>query len=262
MERPPAQQDKKAKMDAMRIPGDLDRRLKKVAKCFWETRGRQISRQKSLGIEDSGSRGAVTGGRQLDGFIRLAAGLLESNGVPRESIFTNSSLELPGFFRPNKKWDLLVVDEGELVIAIEFKSQSGPSFGNNFNNRTEEALGAALDFWTACRENVFGGKGAPWLGYFLVIEDCEKSSVPVHANAPHFPVLPEFVDASYKKRYEIFCGKLALERHYTAACLVTTSRGKGGVTCGSPRECLSFRSFAASMLGAAWAHFAGRGERA
>lgn len=48
------------------------------------------------------------------------------------------------YFRPNKKWDLLVVDNNELVIAIEFKSQVGPSFGNNFNNRTEEAMGSAV----------------------------------------------------------------------------------------------------------------------
>ncbi len=41
-----------------------------------------------------------------------------------------------------KKWDLLVV-EGCLIAAIEFKSQVG-SFGNNYNNRTEEALGSQL----------------------------------------------------------------------------------------------------------------------
>lgn len=73
----------------------------------------------------------------------------------------DTDLELPGYFRPNKKWDLLVVDKNELVIAIEFKSQVGPSFGNNFNNRTEEAMGTALDIWTAYREGVFGAQQAP-----------------------------------------------------------------------------------------------------
>lgn len=124
--------------------------------------------------------------------------------MPEECIFINSDLELPGYFRPNKKWDLLVVDNGELVIAIEFKSQVGPSFGNNFNNRTEEAMGTALDLWTAYREGVFGTQPSPWIGYFLVLEDCLRSNEPVKVRSPHFEVLHEFIDASYKERYEIF----------------------------------------------------------
>ena len=41
--------------------------------------------------------------------------------------------------------DLLVVTEPatRLVMAIELKSQVGASFGNNYNNRTEEAIGNA-----------------------------------------------------------------------------------------------------------------------
>lgn len=97
----------------------------------------------------------------MDSFVKLFCDLLILNRVPEKSIFTDFSLELPGFYRPNKKWDLLVVDRGRLIIAIEFKSQIGPSFGNNFNNRTEEAIGSALDLWTAYREGVFGSYKAP-----------------------------------------------------------------------------------------------------
>ena len=64
-------------------------------------------------------------------------------------IFRKKRLQLPGFFRPTKEWDLVVVKNGHLIAAIEAKSQVGPSFGNNFNNRTEEAMGSALDIWTA-----------------------------------------------------------------------------------------------------------------
>jgi hypothetical protein len=52
---------------------------------------------------------------------------------------------LPGYYRPSKEWDLVVVCENDLVAAIEVKSQVR-SFGNNFNNRVEEALGNATDF--------------------------------------------------------------------------------------------------------------------
>lgn len=246
-------------MNAFIIPDDLEQRLIDAVHFFWTTRTGQISKQTAHGIHDQGNRGAVTGGKQLDGFVNLVSDLLVLNGVPHRCIYTNSDLELPGFFRPNKKWDLLVVDKDELIIAIEFKSQVGPSFGNNFNNRTEEAMGSALDLWTAYREGVFGEHSAPWLGYFMILEDCIKSNEPVHARSPHFNVLDEFIDASYKQRYEIFCSKLLLERQYNAACFTTTSFTNGTINYNFPNENLSFRSFAYSMLSIALAHFGKRG---
>ena len=113
-------------------------------------------------------------------------------------------------------WDLPVVIDGQLVLALEAKSQVG-SFGNNFNNRTEEAMGSALDLWTAFREGAFGNSPAPWLGYLFMLQDCPASRAPVRSKEPHFPVFPEFKDTSYAMRYELFCRKLVRERHYTAA---------------------------------------------
>lgn len=53
---------------------------------------------------------------------------------------------MPGYYRATKDWDFLIVSEkGNLVAAIELKSQVG-SYGNNLNNRTEESLGSAEDF--------------------------------------------------------------------------------------------------------------------
>lgn len=245
-------------MNTMQLPSNLDDRIANAVRYFWNTRTGQIQSQIANGVKDQGNRGAVTGGKQLDGFVDLIYDLLVINGVPQSCIFKSTDLELPGFYRPNKKWDLLVVDKNELIIAIEFKSQVGPSFGNNFNNRTEEAMGSALDLWTAYREGVFGNQIAPWLGYFMVLEDCPKSNEPVRVRSPHFNVLKEFVDASYKDRYEIFCNKLLLERQYSAACFTTTSKTSTGLTYAFPSENLSFQSFTYSMLSAALAHFIGR----
>ena len=246
-------------MNRIRVPDDINERIDEAIRFFWTTRSGQIARQTSHGVRDQGNRGAVTGGKQLDGFVKLVFDLLMLNGVPKNRIFIDSDLELPGFYRPNKKWDLLVVDHSKLVIAIEFKSQVGPSFGNNFNNRTEEAMGTALDLWTAYREGVFGTTSAPWLGYFMVLEDCTKSNEPVRVRSPHFPVFKEFIDASYKERYEIFCDKLLLERQYNAACLTTTSYTQDGYTYDFPKENLSFETFMFSMLSAAISHFSRRG---
>ena len=123
-------------------------------------------------------------------------------------------------------YDFLVInpEKRQLKVVIELKSQVG-SFGNNFNNRTEEAMGAALDIWTAYREGVFGeAPPPPWLGYLFVLEDSPTSRNPVQFAEPHFPVLPEFRGASYAKRYELFCQKMVRERHFTAACFLVTGR--------------------------------------
>ena len=230
------------------IPKDLDRRIKKALQNFWLTRDQQIERQHDSNVHDQGNRGAATGGKQLDGFITLVRDILILNDVPESSIYTNINLELPGYYRPNKKWDLLVVYQDELVAAIEFKSQVGPSFGNNFNNRTEEAMGSALDIWTAYREGVFGTQQTPWLGYFMLLEACEKSTSPVKIRSPHFNVREEFIDSSYKKRYEIFCRKLLLERQYSATCFMTTvNSGCDNIDYDCPKD-LSFTSFLTSLL--------------
>lgn len=106
----------------------------------------------------------------MDGFSRKIAELLVDIGILESDIFQKRVVELPGFYRQTKEWDIVVAVEGNLLAAIELKSQIGPSFGNNFNNRTEEALGSALDIWTAYREGAFKSSPAPWLGYLLLLE--------------------------------------------------------------------------------------------
>lgn len=201
--------------------------VSKAIQHFWATRQQQAKKQVEAGQLDQGSRGEATGGKQMDGFVVLVRKLIIAAGLPSSSIYSTTSLELPGYFRPEKKWDLIVVDNGILVAAIEFKSQIGPSFGNNFNNRSEEAIGTAQDIWTAYREGAFPISHRPWLGYLMMLEDCERSTTPVSVRQPHFPVFPEFIDASYCRRYQTLLTRLVRERLYDSACLVTSSRQMG-----------------------------------
>lgn len=194
---------------------------------YWQTRLRQKNKQSVGGRADQGARSAVTGGAQMDGFIEHFKGAIFSTGMPESSIIAKKTLELPGYFRPTKEWDLLVVKGNQLIVAIETKSQVGPSFGNNFNNRAEEAMGNALDLWTAYREGAFNQAFPPFIGYFFMLEDCEESAKPVRIKQPHFRVFPEFIDASYAKRYELLCRKLVLERHYSATSFITSTRTNG-----------------------------------
>lgn len=228
---------------------DRDPELRNAIRHFWRTRADQSSKQTIAEARDRGSRAAVTGGKQMDGFIRLVRHLLIEAKVPESCIAVDKRIELPGWFRAEKKWDLVVIHERELIAAIEFKSQIGPSFGNNFNNRTEEALGSATDLWAAYREGAFKPSSRPFLGYLMLLEDCDRSSAPVKTVAPHFPVFPEFRGASYRQRYSILIEKLLRDRLYEGACFLT-SRSEAADTgdFAEPHPELTFTKFVMPLL--------------
>jgi hypothetical protein len=195
--------------------------------AFWNSRVQARRKQKSIGKSDQGHRSDVTAGKNMNGFLALITALVKRNGLERAEIcLQRRALTLPGFFRPTKVWDILVLHEGRLVAAVELKSQVG-SFGNNFNNRTEEALGTAVDFWTAYREGAFGEIYRPFVGWLMLLEDCPASRASVRDVCERFTVFPEFKGASYAQRYDIFCRKLTQERLYTAASVILSPRGGG-----------------------------------
>ena len=230
----------------------VKRMMPQAVRHFWKARALATDRQHTRGTPDQGNRAGVTAGKNMDGFIAMARRIIVDNGVADAEVYTDgrTQLTIPGFFRPTKNWDLLVVRRGQLVAAIELKSQVGPSFGNNFNNRVEEALGNATDINAAFREGAFGESPKPFLGYFIVVEACERSTTPVRFVSPHFAALPEFEDTSYAARYDIFCRKLVQERLYDAAALVLT--GAEAAQTGSFRaasELTSPQRFAAVLAG-------------
>jgi len=232
-----------------RILKNLSERVRKAVAHYWLTRENQAKKQETSGRADQGLRSAVTGGAQMDGFIALMTEIIVEAGIDERFIFHKKNLELPGFFRPTKEWDLLVIRDGQLIVALEAKSQVGPSFGNNFNNRTEEAMGSALDLWTAYREGAFNKTVKPWLGYLFLLEDCRESQRPVKVKEPHFTVFQEFKDASYARRYELFCRKLVRERHYNFSAFFLSDRTNGaeGVY-KEPAEDLTFELYARSLV--------------
>lgn len=233
----------------MSLNSQLDKRLRAAVKHFWDTRKTQAQKQgEASGSKDAGARSAVTGGAQMNGFVNLVRELLCESGLPKAHVYCEKYIEIPGWYRPEKKWDLLIVSDDRLLAGIEFKSQVG-SFGNNYNNRTEEAIGSAADIWAAYREGAFKPSARPWLGYLMLLEDAPKSLAPVRAREPHFKVFPEFREASYAKRYEILLTKLVRERLYDAACFLmsnATDGPKGGFR--EPASELSFQNFTASLL--------------
>ncbi len=200
-------------------------KVKEAVKEFWVSRSAAKQRQIKSGNLDQGERAGVTAGKNMDGFMELIIDIIKANGLKNAEIHKNrATLSLPGFFRPTKLWDLLVTYKGELIAAIELKSQVGPSFGNNFNNRIEEAIGTAHDFWTAYREGAFGDQLRPFVGWIMLVENVLGSRKAVGCSSAHFPIFKEFEEASYLKRYDIFCQKLIKEQLYTNASLITSPR--------------------------------------
>ena len=152
----------------------LEVKLASAVESFWRQRNAQGDAQGgSGGVIDRSDRRAVTGGKHLDGFRELVADVLVASGIQRATVFWRRKTELPGWFRAEKSWDLLVVVDGQVIAIVEFKSQVG-SFGNNFNNRTEESLGNATDLWAAYEEGAFRPSARPWLGYFMLLEDAMR----------------------------------------------------------------------------------------
>lgn len=243
---------------------DFEKVLGEAVKHFWEVRGQQKKRQgDKTGRKDAGERGSVTGGKHADGFIRLIAAIVGDAALRNVDIHVSEKRPrtLPGYYRPCKEWDLVVLSGGSLVAAVEVKSQVG-SFGNNFNNRVEEALGNATDFWAAYREGIFKPSQRPWLGYLFMLEEREASLRSTKAiTLSPYKVDEAFQRRSYARRYELVCQRLVRDRLYDAACFFTSNAttGKKGKF-SEPNDELSIRNFAISLHARA-AAFAKMGEQ-
>lgn len=82
---------------------DLDDRFRAAVQSFWVARDAQKQKQVEGGRIDAVTRGAVTGGTQMGALEVLVADILVDAGLDRLHVHTRTALELPGYFRPEKK---------------------------------------------------------------------------------------------------------------------------------------------------------------
>ena len=88
----------------------FEKKATSAVKAFWRTREDAKIKQKKSGATDRGERAGVTGGKNMDGFSNLVIDLVKANGLPNAEIHQKrAALSLPGFFRPTKLWDMLVI---------------------------------------------------------------------------------------------------------------------------------------------------------
>lgn len=218
------------------LPETFEEDLNKSIKIFWE------SRTTNNTSSQEGKRGAVISGKNLDGFAKIIERIAVYCGLSESSVVVSgrNSMTVPGYFRPTKMWDAIIFHKGHLLAAFELKSQVG-SFGNNFNNRSEESIGSATDFWTAHRKKAFSVQNLvsdydfvdksinvqPFLGYLMLLEETEGSTSPVRVTEKYYNVFSEFANASYSDRYCTLLDRLVSEKLYNAACLILSDEREG-----------------------------------
>lgn len=196
-------------------------------RAYWAGRDLQAQKQLDSGRVDAGLRGTATGGAHLNALQELVASQFSPLAKRGAIVRCSGHLPIPGFYRRMKNWDIVVTYRDVLVAAIECKSQNGPSFGNNFNNRTEEALGNSVDLWRSYETGNLG-KIRPWLGFVHVMEHAQGSTSVVRDHGrPVFRPDSLFDNTSYMDRYGLLFQRLVSERLYDAACLISTKRGEG-----------------------------------
>ncbi|WP_285684280.1 PaeR7I family type II restriction endonuclease [Actinoplanes sp. NBRC 103695] len=217
---------------------DLDNALL----AYWTSRDEAAVKQQASNAPDVGGRAGVTSGGHLDRVAQLLGKVCIAAGAPAEQVYykapkgdpyrrpkVKKGYTLPGYFRPTKEWDVVVYHEGVPIAVIELKSQNGPSYGNNANNRAEEAIGNAVDLARAAEAGLVQGR--PWIGYAFVIEDDERSrAMDGRKTGSLLHQDRYFDDWSYVGRICLLCSRLTEERFYDSAWVVATSRP----TCPAP----------------------------
>jgi Restriction endonuclease XhoI len=225
---------------------DYGPRVEAAVGSYWKVRRTQAQRSRDLGIVNTGLRSEVTGGRHLDALQLLLVEVFVDAGIPAQLLEVKKR-PVPGYFRRDKSWDIVVTMADRVLGIIELKSIAGENPGQNFNNRTDEALGQAMDVWKAVERGIINTPLRPWLGYFMLLEDNESWNRTSKPRRPVWPADPVFDGSSATQRTAIFFDRMVRERLLDAACLVSGHKTTGSVR--YPEQTLSFQAFAAAIHG-------------
>ena len=91
---------------------NYEKQARAAVKAFWGNRAAAREKQIALGKSDQGERAGVTSGKNMDGFAALIVDLVRKNGLKDAEIHQKRALlTLPGYFRPTKLWDMVVMRE-------------------------------------------------------------------------------------------------------------------------------------------------------
>lgn len=165
----------------------------------------------------------IVGG--MDGFIDLISDIVHANGLTRANVLQQGRpVSLPGHFSPTQLWDLVVVNQGRLIAAIKLDPVPSELLAKHAIYGCKEVLSMVIELKAAYRRHIFGETRQPFVGYLVLLEDAPSSRCTVSDVSPHFPMFPEFWNASYADRYNNLCEKLTREGLYTTASVILSPR--------------------------------------
>jgi hypothetical protein len=189
-----------------------------------------------------GYRGVMIGGGAMDGFAIAAQIVALSAGLPENDIIISKSAQdkratLPGFFRPSKNFDFVVIRNQTPIVALEFKSINS-SFGNNMNNRADEAIGQGTDLNAMYNGNGIRA-GEFFSGYILCMADnADSRSAIREINLPLINLDVEMNQLSYQGRGDAMCLRLEQQNIWTCTSFLSSdlSNCDGDYTVLSPEN--------------------------
>lgn len=203
-------------------------------------------------VEDAVTNGTRSG-KHIEPIAQKIAADMRRVGYDPESVFLDDvNVTLPGWFRVSKKWDITAFENDVLVAAIELKSINS-SFGNNANNRAEEALGSASDLGFATRNHLLEPNDMPPnYGYALLIRKTPESARTAAIRAKsRYAFDSEFENTSYIERFVVLGKRLLRERVYQAVWVAVVDLENGTVE--EPDPLMTYSKFLASLKG--WIEF-------
>lgn len=168
-------------------------------------RADQAQASSAAGRAQGGRRSSVTGGRHLEPLSELVVQQIQALGLENLELRRNRAATLAGYYRSSKSWDLLVLQDDQPILAVEYKSMSG-SEGKNLNNRADEVFGMAQDA-RAAEEH--GALPAGMRRAYIFVMGANADSlrpigVPRLVGSPD----PVFEGASYMDRMAIMCRRM------------------------------------------------------
>jgi hypothetical protein len=129
----------------------IEQRLQDAVQSYWKAREKNFQKQIESGKIDAGTRGAVTGGTQMGALEVLVADILCEAGLKKLDVRSRTSLELklPGYYRAEKKWDLIVISERSLCSQWNSRVRWGLHSAIISTIDRKRPIGSATCLWTA-----------------------------------------------------------------------------------------------------------------
>lgn len=223
-------------------------RITEAVRLWITAKEEQAQRSQERGKAQEGTRAQVTGGTHLNGVNQLIVDEIKATGATDLDLMFNRRATLAGWYRSSKSWDLLVLQRGKPILAVEYKSMAG-SEGKNINNRADEVFGIAEDARQAEEHGIL----PPNLrrAYIYLLEVTPRVLKPIGVGNPFGKPDPIFDGASYLDRVAIMCERMRDSGLYHLAWVLGVIREPVGFI--EPSPAVGWDRFASGLReGFAW----------